>query len=445
MGLLEQSVLPTDDIQGDVLPGFRSSRDRFYAQHFLLLEVIDAGRARAELRNVIPRVTTAASVARPPGEATIPTSTNLAFTYEGLSRLAPGANLGRAFATHEAFRAGLAERSSSGVLVDGEPAPLALLGAPAGWTVPSEKAKVHVVVNLGARSKTALRRHVREARQWFGAGCTIVFEQPGAVIDRRQVEPFGFADGLSQPLIAGYHQPPAAGDGAGYVVPLLPAERFLVGGRDPITANGSFMVWVRFLQDRAAFDAHCAAAAAHLRRYGYRQATAAGAAALEVGRWPDGTPLTRRPIASRSRVTDPSETFDYVQDYYGRGCPRHAHVRKMNPRTNEGGEHAILRRGIPFRERGKEGLVFVCYQAAIERQYEWLQAYWANVNYEPESNASPDTMISQKARTGCTVEVPLPEGGSVPLKIRNDWIQPTGGFYAFVPSIPGLRHVLGAP
>jgi deferrochelatase/peroxidase EfeB len=228
--------------------------------------------------------------------------------------------------------------------------------------------------------------------------------------ERSQVEPFGFADGLSQPLVDGYHEPPAAGDSAGYVPPLLPAERFLVGGRHPITANGSFMVWVRFLQDRAAFDAHCAAAAAHLRRYGYGQATAAGVAALEVGRWPDGTPLTRRPITSRNRATDPSDTFDYVQDHYGRGCPLFAHVRKMNPRTNEGGEHAILRRGIPFRERGKEGLVFVCYQAAIERQYEWRQAYWANVRYAPELNASPDTMISLEARNRCAVEVPLPGG-----------------------------------
>jgi deferrochelatase/peroxidase EfeB len=261
--------------------------------------------------------------------------------------------------------------------------------------------------------------------------------------ERSQVEPFGFADGLSQPLVDGYHEPPAAGDSAGYVPPLLPAERFLVGGRHPITANGSFMVWVRFL-DRAAFDAHCAAAAAHLRRYGYGQATAAGVAALEVGRWPDGTPLTRRPITSRNRATDRSETFDYVQDHYGRGCPLFAHVRKMNPRTNEGGEHAILRRGIPFRERGEEGLVFVCYQAAIERQYEWLQAYWANVRYAPELNASPDTMISLEARNRCAVEVPLPGGGSAPMKVRNDWIQPTGGFYAFVPSIRGLRHVLGA-
>jgi hypothetical protein len=30
------------------------------------------------------------------------------------------------------------------------------------------------------------------------------------------------------------------------------------------------------------------------------------------------------------------------------------------------------------------------------------------------------------------------------MKVCNDSIQPTGGFYAFVPSIRGLRHVLGA-
>ncbi len=443
MGLVKRPVLPTDDMQGDILPGFRRSRDLRYAQHFLLLQVSDARRARAELRNVISRVTTAVSLERSPRERAIPTATNVAFTYEGLRRLAPEADLEQAFASHEAFRAGLAARSESGVLVDGKADPPAVLGATTGWTVPTER-KVHVVVNLGARSKTALQRHVTEAQQWFGGGFTVVFEQPGAVIEQRQVEPFGFADGLSQPLVEGYHEPPAAGDGAGYVPPLLPGDRFVPGGRHPLTANGSFMVWVRFLQDRDAFDAHCDAAAVHLRRYGYAQATPAGVAALEVGRWPDGTPLTRRPITSSTTATDTSDTVDYVQDLYGRGCPLFAHVRKMNPRTDEESEHAILRRGIPFRDRGEEGLVFVCYQAAIERQYEWLQAYWANVNYAPEPNASPDTMISQEARNGCSIEVPRPGGGSVSMTVRNDWIQPTGGFYAFVPSLSGLRHLLGA-
>jgi hypothetical protein len=204
------------------------------------------------------------------------------------------------------------------------------------------------------------------------------------------------------------------------------------------------MVWVRFLQNRAEFEAHCDKVARKLDLSGYDQADAPGVAAMEVGRRTDGTSLTRSPITAARHVTDSGDAFDYADDHLGRRCPRHAHVRKMNPRTADAGDHAILRRGIPFRTNGEEGLIFVCYQASIEQQFERLQAYWANATYEPEANASPDPLISQRARDGCIVEIPLPRRGSVPVKVTNTWILPTGGFYAFMPSLTGLTHLLGS-
>jgi Dyp-type peroxidase family len=452
VGLLQRPDLPTHEIQGDILPGFRNRSDTEFAQHFFLLEVAEPDRACEALRDLIPGVTTAAALVRQPGEPAMATSTNLGFTYAGLEMLAPEAGLDAALEAHVAFRAGLAERSP-GIQVDGVVDPLPLLGDPADWAVRSSAVSpfhsaigndVHVVLNLGARDRDLLAEHVHDMKQRVAGGFRPPVEQPGALLGGEQVEPFGFADGLSQPLIEGYHEPPDPADGAPAHVPRpLPAAQFLLDGDDPITANGSFMVWVRFVMDRAAFDAHCAEAARELRRLGNRQATAAGVAALEVGRWPDGTSLTRRPLASRRKAVDATETFDYASDFYGRRCPRNAHARKMNPRTPDAREHAILRRGIPFQVDGEEGLVFVCYQASIDRQYEMLQAYWANVAYAPEANASPDPMISQAARNGCTVEIPGPRSGSWPVRIDNTWIRPSGGFYAFVPSISGLRYLLG--
>ena len=49
MGLLEHPDLRTDEIQGDIVPGFRGKEDLDYAQHFLLLRVVDRDRAREEL------------------------------------------------------------------------------------------------------------------------------------------------------------------------------------------------------------------------------------------------------------------------------------------------------------------------------------------------------------------------------------------------------------
>jgi Dyp-type peroxidase family len=446
MRVLENPTLLTDDIQADIVPGLRRGSDLDYAQHFLLLRVADRDRARAGLRELLPSVT-AARAAVPHAEVKRPdTSTNLGFTFAGLQALAPERDeLDEAFAAHEAFRLGLAKRSEEKVVVEGEAERFDLLGDPTRWVVGNDANQVHVVVNLGAMNATLLEGHVDDVRQQVSAGFDIAYEQPAALRCRTQEEPFGFADGLAQPRIEGFHTPPPQGVVA---QPLQPPERFLVAEGRQITTDGSFMVWVRFRQYPDRFEKHCEAVAAHLESSGYPGITPCEAAALEVGRVSHGDPLRRRPVTANRPLIGPTDTFDYTQDFYGRDCPRHAHVRKMNPRNAKAEEVAILRRGIPFDQRAEagdreEGLVFVCYQASIERQFERLQGYWANAAYEPEANASPDLLISQAARSpdGCTVEVPWPDGGSIPVTVHNDWIEPTGGVYAFVPSLPAL-HLL---
>ena len=69
MGLLEHPDLPTDDIQGDIVPGFRGKEDLHYAQHFLLLRVVDHDRAREELKGLLPDLTTAAAAVERAGRA----------------------------------------------------------------------------------------------------------------------------------------------------------------------------------------------------------------------------------------------------------------------------------------------------------------------------------------------------------------------------------------
>jgi Dyp-type peroxidase family len=434
MPLLDHPDLPV--IQGDIVPGFRNRDDLDYAQHFLFLQLGDRGRALNDLKALSQHLTTATELVRQPGEPA-PTSTNVGFTFAGLRALAPELDLDSVFADHPAFRAGLAARSDEGISIKDEAARFGLLGPSEHWG----KAKdAHVVVNLGAPGAETLAGHVLAVKECVSTGFDVLGEQAAAVLDHEQQEAFGFADGLSQPLVEGFHKPRAAP-----AAPPLPADRFLLAGDDDsITANGSFMVWVRFTQHQDEFDRHCDDVARKLRLSGYREAgTSDVAAALEVGRWPDGTPLGHCPVVGPRHVHDPSEAFDYVQDFFGRRCPRLAHVRKMNPRTAVAGEHAILRRGIPFRDGDEEGLIFVCYQKSIEQQFERLQGYWANAAYEPEANASPDPLISQRARQGCFVEVPLPDGGSVPVEVENTWIRPTDGFYAFVPSLSGLNLLLG--
>src|SRR4051794_15528501 len=242
-------------------------------------------------------------------------------------------------------------------------------------------------------------------------------EQPS---DRR--EHFGFTDGFGQPAIAGVARHGVPGQG----VPIrrrpwhrfrrdvvasgtdrkiawraLRAGEFVFGYDDedggpppapapPLHRNGTFMVWRKLRQDVAGFRANIARAAAE---------TGLGAdlvAAKVLGRWPDGSPLILRPRYGDRRLgndRDHVNDFAYAGDPDGIACPRGAHIRRANPRDGlrAGGRltarHRLLRRGIPYGpplppdaadDHADRGLVFVSFQASIERQFEIVQARWLN-------------------------------------------------------------------
>jgi deferrochelatase/peroxidase EfeB len=79
----------------------------------------------------------------------------------------------------------------------------------------------------------------------------------------------------------------------------------------------------------------------------------------------------------RPRETDPP---DYGDDPRGEQIPLDAHIRLANPRTPETSESLILRRGFSysrgFDDAGRldQGLVFVSYQASLEKGFLTVQA-----------------------------------------------------------------------
>src|SRR5262249_27674023 len=114
-------------------------------------------------------------------------------------------------------------------------------------------------------------------------------------------------------------------------------------------------------------------------------------AAKMVGRWKDGTSLVRNPHGPGSAggaVPDNDFVFG-LEDADGLRCPFGAHIRRANPRESldpsapEGVEitnrHRILRVGRGYRageNREKRGLMFMCLNADIERQFEFIQQTW---------------------------------------------------------------------
>lgn len=103
-----------------------------------------------------------------------------------------------------------------------------------------------------------------------------------------------------------------------------------------------------------------------------------------VERW-DRTPLAEQErIMGRARVTGAPldarqatefDTPDYALDPEGEMTPLDAHIRLANPRTAESDENLILRRpfnysnGVTKSGQLDQGLLFICYQADLEKGF----------------------------------------------------------------------------
>ncbi|MDX0481426.1 hypothetical protein GOD90_20335 [Sinorhizobium medicae] len=117
-------------------------------------------------------------------------------------------------------------------------------------------------------------------------------------------------------------------------------------------------------------------------------------AAKMMGRWPDGSPVVRHPEAPPSQ-TDVDNSFDFSDDPAGVRCPLTAHIRVVNPRSDQltfpnlsrfpGGPPRFIRRGFTYGPRleGTEddgverGLVGIFMCARINEQF-YTALRWIN-------------------------------------------------------------------
>jgi Dyp-type peroxidase family len=251
-------------------------------------------------------------------------------------------------------------------------------------------------------------------------------------------------------------------------------------------ARGSYLVCRRLRQNVPAFWNFVA-----------ETATKAGIptvklAATLVGRWPSGAPVMRTPDSDDAALAgDPfANNYFFFDDHtraatlreipgyagdnfakaradmFGAVCPHFAHIRKANPRDSatDLGKfedtllRLILRRGIPFGpplvgvtrpsselQAEERGLMFLCYGATIEDQFEFIIRRWANSPLHPNLGGH-DPVIGQRDQRGDrarTIDLPT-ASGATRLTLDAEWITPTGGGYFFAPPIAALTDVLGA-
>jgi Dyp-type peroxidase family len=456
-------TLELDEIQGLVVRGYA----HLQAARYVLLGIRDAAAARRFLTDTVPAITTAA--ARRPGRAV-----HLALTATGLRSLElPDAALA---GFPPEFVEGLVAPARSRVLgdVDGS--------APEAWEWggPGTEA-VDLLLLLYAADGGALEELARpiEAGYERGGVAEVHRLETEAIGDR---EHFGFRDGISQPIIAGLgrtgpaeHVVRAGEFVLGYANeyglltdrPLVPADADPAGALplDPATGehdlgrNGTFLVVRQMQQDVPGFWRFA------------REAAGGGdpvaLASKMVGRWPSGAPLVEAPDGDDPRHAT-ANGFAYANiDPAGLRCPIGAHVRRANPRDSldpspgtadsiaVNRRHRLLRRGRKYgppadlgamrsgsapADGADRGLHFICVNANIARQFEFVQRAWVGSPKFATLYDDADPLIGRHSPSGGTFTIP-----ARPVRQRvtglPQFVTVRGGAYFFLPGIRALRYL----
>lgn len=332
----------------------------------------------------------------------------------------------------------------------------------------------------------------------FGAAFKELHRPPDSRIAR--TEPFGFADGISQPAVdweqslplevggrASYRHDMALGElalgyrneyglfcdrplldprqypGAESLAPALDAP----GMRD-LGRNGSYLVVRQLAQDVAGFWRYIEEQA------GGDAVAAESLASAFVGRQRDGSPLFS---GGRPAPGGPND-FDFDDDPLGHGCPLAAHVRRANPRSGDlppradgplsrllatlgfgrrhrGGDlvassrfHRLVRRGRVYGEAPDTGLHFMCLGADIARQFEFVQAAWmASATFAGLQGQADPLLGSREPQLGGqpTDNFHDTRPGAEPARLSGlpRFVTLRGAGYFFLPGMRALRFIAG--
>ena len=465
--------LDLEDIQGNVLRGYKMP-----CAAYCFYRVEDGGAGRGFLRALLEHVTREGGEEWRSGKK--PDSTlNIAFTFEGLRAMEVDRGVLETFPAD--FREGMAARRAQRSLRDtGLSAPRAGESAKGRWKWEKHfrPSQAHMLVTIHARHgdarKDALDRLEERAKPH--AVSPLHQDLAAALGDEgAEREHFGFTDGFSQPAIEGVPgrdmkggKQPGALPGGGVALagggwrPVKPGE-FILGYEDedglippspaaPFANNGTFMVYRKLYQDVARFRRFSESEAADPGGLGDEEKVAAKI----VGRWRDGSPLGRSPHGPDPKIGNDSRLandFTYSDDVYGYRCPLGAHVRRANPRDAlEGGSertrrHQLIRRGMPYgpplegerNDRVDRGLIFICFNASIARQFEVVQRWLMDGNVFGLGDESDFLLGRNEEDTTGKWKMTVQGEPPVTLSPQEPFVITKGGEYLFLPGMRSLQ------
>ena len=250
--------------------------------------------------------------------------------------------------------------------------------------------------------------------------------------------------------------------------------------------NGSYLVFRQLVQDVQGFWNYIEQARQSVPDAPPDRAGREWLAAKFVGRWPNGTPLAVFPDGPGPVADQDEEAFTYGanDDSFGNRCPIGAHIRRSNPRdtalpvphdpelsgdpaknaklraerlelTNR---HRILRRGRAYgppveenydidalrttASKEERGLHFLCFNANLSRQFEFVQSNWvqnpsfAGLSSDPDPLLGADRKVPYSARDFTIPGCPVRRVRQLPRVVET-----RGGAYFFMPSRRALEFL----
>jgi Dyp-type peroxidase family len=470
-------TLEVEDMQAIIIRGYGNLR----AASYILLAIDNATTVRTWLSRLANEIT--AGQAMPQDSAL-----NIAFTYTGLQKLGLAPEVIAMFSNE--FISGMTEAHRSRILGDvGESAPEHWR-----WGGPTTKL-IDLVLMLFATDNQKLSKMYDE----YSHACTdngLLEVRKLDTVDLGDKEHFGFRDGISQPLIEGLspttspmHTIQAGEFILGYpneyglytdrpvVAPAADPEKLLPrdasGSRNrDLGRNGSYLVFRQLRQDVRGFWQFLDQATRDIDGSSNPNASVKLASQM-IGRWPSGAPLVKAPDQDHPEEAGENEFGYYQSDAHGFNCPIGAHIRRANPRDSLdpepgsaqsiaiGKRHRLLRRG---REYGKppqetlsdskeqtagkhedyaeqdQGLHFLCINANIARQFEFIQHTWVNNPKFDGLYDDADPVIGDHSSNGGTFTLQ-----ARPVRKRLTglprFVTVLGGAYFFLPGLKALRYL----
>ena len=318
--------------------------------------------------------------------------------------------------------------------------------------------EIHALVIIANSNLSCLQENVNTIKQELPQLADIVQQDDGFILKNKAgntIEHFGFVDGISQPLFLkrDINKAQEESDFSQWD-PRASLDIVLVKDPNGKTdySYGSYLVYRKLEQDVEGWNKDVRILATKLR------ISVDLAGALIMGRFQDGTPVT---LSDQAKNVLPNN-FNFDSDTEGTRCPFHAHIRKTNPRGDTGRvvsspsyaeslekerDHRITRRAMSYGESDStkepkegSGMLFMCFQADISNQFNFMQAGWSNQKNFVNVNVGQDPVIGQSEGPQ---KWPTKWGESETMDYDfQKWVKMMGGEYFFAPSISFLKTIV---